>query len=98
MTEDEMNAAQRRGEYIPPMRGQAQYETAWLIERHDIGIAACGPHYYFDHERGHGWTPDASAATRFPNEQAARAACLGGDTDGPLLVVEHMWIGKESQP
>lgn len=62
-------------------------EFAWLIERHDLKGASI--HYMEGDEHNHGWTPDANKARKFATAADAKAACLGGDVDGPLRVVDH---------
>ena len=73
----------------------SQDETAWLIERDDM---EGGLHYFAKHDADHWWTKDHKKAERFADEELARLCCQGGDKDGPLRVVEHMWITPKPAP
>ncbi len=73
---------------LPLPHPDTSRHAAWLIERHDLGETR----YYTTTPKGHGWAVDPNVADKFPTEEAARAACQGGDKDGPLKVTEHIWL------
>lgn len=83
-------------EPISPLKHpETARHAAWLIERSDLGATR----YYTTTPKGHGWAADPNVADKFPTEDAARAACQGGDKDGPLKVTEHIWLGlPQSEP
>lgn len=67
-------------------------ETAWLIERHDLGPTPCWMAPAGRSGR-HWWSEDANLAIRFETKEQAEAACNGGHVRGPLIVTEHAFIG-----
>jgi hypothetical protein len=73
----------------PPAAGVSHgeaVETAWLVERHDLGPI----HYLCHNSLGFDWTPDHLKACRFARRSDAEQMAEGGELLD-LRICEHQW-------